>query len=110
MYELIRNDVFKIEDTEKFDFLLALIDNPHPQLRYAIIALVSIVSSTLRGVEYLIFNNNMVVIQRIIKVLLPPLRSSNNNKIAQFYRGSVWLSCKNAVLNSLSYLRSSRMI
>jgi hypothetical protein len=46
-----------------------MIDNPNPQLRYAIIALVSIVSSTLRGVEYLIFNNNMVVIQRIIKVI-----------------------------------------
>jgi hypothetical protein len=45
-----------------------MIDNPNPQLRYAIIALVSIVSSTLRGVEYLIYNNNMVVIQRIIKV------------------------------------------
>lgn len=70
VYELIRNDVFKIEDTEKFDFLLAMIDNPNAQLRYAIIALVSIVSSTLRGVEYLIFGNNMVVIQRVIKVTM----------------------------------------
>lgn len=68
MYELIRNDVFKIDDTEKFDFLLGMLDNPHPQLRYAIIALVSIVSSTLRGVEYLIYGGNMVVVQRVIKV------------------------------------------
>lgn len=68
VYELIRNDVFKIEETEKFDFLLGMLDTNHPQLRYAIVALISIVSSTLRGVEYLISHNNMVIIDRMVKV------------------------------------------
>ena len=66
--------MFKIEETERFDFLLNMLDNPNPQLRYAIVALISIVSSTLRGVEYLIYKNNMVVINRMIKVLLSKLR------------------------------------
>lgn len=68
VYELIRNDVFKIEETEKFDFLLNLLDNNSPKLRYAIIPLVSIVCSTLRGVEYITYKKSMVVINRIIRV------------------------------------------
>ena len=45
-------------------------DNNSPKLRCAIIPLVSIVCSTLRGVEYLTFKKNMVIIYRIIKVSL----------------------------------------
>lgn len=68
VYELIRNDLFKIEETDKFDFLLFLLDHSSPKLRYAIVPLVSIICSTLRGVEYITFKKNMVVINRIIKV------------------------------------------
>ena len=70
VYELIRNDLFKIEETEKFDFLLNLLDYQSPKLRYAIIPLVSIVCSTLRGVEYVTHRRNMVVVGRIIKVAM----------------------------------------
>ena len=50
VYELIRNDLFRIEETESFEFLLYLINHPDAKLRYSIIPLVSIVCSTLRGV------------------------------------------------------------
>ena len=70
VYELIRNDLFKIEETDRFDFLLSLLENNSPKLRYAIIPLVSIVCSTLRGVEYITTKKNMAVINRIVKVNL----------------------------------------
>jgi hypothetical protein len=37
-------------------------------LRHAITSLVSVISSTLKGVEYLIFKNKMTVIEKIVKV------------------------------------------
>lgn len=83
VYELIRNDVFKIDETEKFDFLLNLLDNNSPKLRYAIIPLISIVCSTLRGVEYITSRKNLVVIHRIIKVRLHPSRFSRNRRTGQ---------------------------
>ena len=70
VYELIRNDLFKIEENEGFGFLLQFVENPNPKLRYAIIPLVSIVCSTLRGVEYITFKKNMSVVEKIIKVLI----------------------------------------
>ena len=49
--------------------MLSLLENPNPKLRYAIIPLISIVCSTLRGVEYVTYKKNMCVIQKVIKVM-----------------------------------------
>ena len=48
---------------------MGLLEHTSPKLRYAIIPLVSIVCSTLRGVEYITYKRNPIVISRIIKVL-----------------------------------------
>lgn len=70
VYELIRNDIFQIEENDGFDFLLSILDINNNSLKHAITSLISVISSTLRGVEYLISKNRMVVIERVIKVLL----------------------------------------
>lgn len=71
VYELIRNDIFTIENTEKFDFLISLLDYNNQSLKHAITSLVSVISSTLRGVEYLTLDGkNNIVIEKIIKVIL----------------------------------------
>jgi hypothetical protein len=69
VYELIRNDVFNIEATEKFDFVVHLVDINNQSLRHAITSLISVLSSTLRGVEYLTYGGNMVIVEKIIKIL-----------------------------------------
>ena len=38
-------------------------------LKHAITSLISVISSTLKGVEYLTYNKNPIVIQLIIKIL-----------------------------------------
>ena len=75
VYELIRNDLFKIEETESFEFLLDLLDNPNPKLRYSLLPLISIVCSTLRGVEYITSRKDVTVVRRVIKVRLKIRRS-----------------------------------
>jgi hypothetical protein len=69
VYELIRNDIFNIEATEKFDFLIQILDINNQSLKHAITSLISVISSTFRGVEYMTYNNNMVVVEKIIKIL-----------------------------------------
>jgi hypothetical protein len=70
VYELIRNDIFTIDSTERFDFLISLLDYNNQSLKHAITSLVSVISSTLRGVEYLTHNGkNNIVIEKIIRVL-----------------------------------------
>ena len=68
VYELIRNDIFNIEATEKFDFIVSILDINNSSLKHAISSLISVVSSTLKGVEYLFYNNNPIIVERIIKV------------------------------------------
>ena len=68
VYELIRNDILNIEATEKFDFVVSLLDINNPSLKHAITSLVSVISSTLKGVEYLTFNGNTIIVQKVVKV------------------------------------------
>ncbi|CAD8144528.1 unnamed protein product [Paramecium pentaurelia] len=79
VYELIRNDVFNIEATEKFDFVVHLLDINNQSLRHAISSLISVISSTLRGVEYLTYNGNMIIIEKIIKIL----KEQENGSVTQ---------------------------
>lgn len=84
VYELIRNDIFQIEENDSFDFLLSILDIPNNSLKHAITSLISVISSTLRGVEYLICKNKMVVIDRVIKVLASLTKPSECYNITTF--------------------------
>lgn len=70
VYELIRNDIFNIEASERFDFIVQMLDFSNQSLKHAITSLVSVVSSTLRGVEYLTFGGKFIVIEKIVRVSL----------------------------------------
>lgn len=61
--------MFNIEVTEKFDFVVHLLDINNQSLRHAIASLISMLSSTLRGVEYLTYNGNIIIIEKVIKIL-----------------------------------------
>ena len=61
VYEIIRNDVFLLNSRAKNQFLLELLAIDLPSLRHALLSLISIVASTLKGVEYLLVNDQMII-------------------------------------------------
>lgn len=65
MYEIIRNDVFLLTTKHRNMFLIDLLSAPQPNLRHALLSLISIVVSTLKGVEYLLTNDQMIVMTLI---------------------------------------------
>lgn len=68
VYELIRNDIFNIETDQSFKMVNKLLQLENPSLKHAITSLISVISSTLKGVEYLTQNKNMSVIRQVIKI------------------------------------------
>lgn len=68
VYELIRNDVFLLTTRAKNQFLMELLDIKHKGLKHALLALISVIVSTLKGVEYLV-TNDQLLIARIIDIL-----------------------------------------
>ena len=68
VYELIRNDVFLLTTRAKNQFLMELLDIKHKGLRHSLLALISVIVSTLKGVEYLV-TNDQLLIARIIDIL-----------------------------------------
>ena len=69
VYELIRNDIFDIEAKQSFEVILKVLDIEKNSVRHAISSLISVISSTLKGIEYLTTNDNMVVIERVIHIM-----------------------------------------
>jgi len=67
VYELIRNDVFLISAKKNNQFLIDLLAISSPGLRHALCALISVIASTLKGVEYLV-ENDTSILQRLIDV------------------------------------------
>lgn len=57
---LIKHDILLIN--ENFDFVLTLLNYDHDSMKHAITSLISVISSTLKGVEYLTQSKNMVTI------------------------------------------------
>ncbi|KRX08064.1 Armadillo-type fold [Pseudocohnilembus persalinus] len=89
VYELIRNDIFNIEATENFEFILTMLDFNNQSLKHAICSLVSVISSTLRGVEYLCHGNNNIVIENIIKIL----KDQENGTVTQRFCLAILQKC-----------------
>lgn len=60
VYELIRNDVFLLTTRAKNEFLLELLDQARGSnsLCHALLSLLSVIVSTLKGVEYIVMNGN----------------------------------------------------
>lgn len=68
VYELIRNDIFLVTEHDALDFPLGILEINNSSLKHAITSLVSVIASTLKGVEYLTHKNKMQVVEKVIKV------------------------------------------
>lgn len=58
-------------------------------LRHAITSLISVIASTLKGVEYLTHNNDMSLIRMIIKIL----KTSENSSVIQRFCIAILQKC-----------------
>ena len=74
---MIRRDIFKISETESFDFLAEILNMKNKSLKHAITSLISVIVSTLRGIEYITYGDNDVIIQKVIKIFQIFLRFKN---------------------------------
>jgi hypothetical protein len=68
VYELIRNDIFLITCKKSNTFALELLGISSHALKHALCALISVIVSTPKGVEYIV-ENGTGILQRIIDVL-----------------------------------------
>ena len=68
VYELIRNDILNIEETKSNQFVLDLLSFHAYNLRHATLSLISIISATYKGVEYLMSNGPSIV-EKIIEIM-----------------------------------------
>ena len=67
--ELIRRDIFKISQNDSFTFLMDILNIKNKSLRHAVTSLISVIVSTLRGIEYLTAGGtDTSVLDKIIKV------------------------------------------
>lgn len=89
VYELIRNDIFLITEKDNFDFPLGILDINNSSLKHAITSLISVVASTLKGVEYLSHKNKTQLVDRIIKVL----KEQENGSVTQRFCLSILQKC-----------------
>lgn len=71
MEELIRRGIFKISQNDSFDFLMEILNIKNKSLRHAVTSLISVIVSTLRGIEYLTAGgSDTTVLDKVIKVQL----------------------------------------
>lgn len=80
MYELIRNDIFLLKTNVKNQFLLELLDINNLALLHSMLSLISVIVSTLKGIEYMMVNGKeaLVEIIKIMKSLSRGHRESTN--------------------------------
>ena len=68
VYELIRNDMMNISNVKSNQFLLDLLNIKTYKLRNAVLAIISIIVSTYRGIEYIISNGTSIV-EKVIEIM-----------------------------------------
>jgi len=66
VYELIRNDIFLLQTKYKNNFLLDLLKVQ--KLKHALLALISVIVSTLKGAEY-ITSIDQTIVEKVIEIL-----------------------------------------
>lgn len=77
VYELIRNDIFLLETKVKDQFLSEMLEIPNPPLIHALLSLISVITSTLKGVEYIMLNGKDILVKIIS--LMKELAESQKN-------------------------------
>ena len=69
VYELIRNDIFTIEAENNFSVVMRILAVENNALKHAVTSLISVIASTLKGVEYLTHGNDMTIVRSVVKIL-----------------------------------------
>ena len=69
VYELIRNDLFNYENNE-YKLLIDLLSIQNDKLQTALISIISVVASTLKGVDYLTQDSEKQILRILLKVPL----------------------------------------
>ena len=68
VYELIRNDIFLLHSNVRDKFFFDLLEIEQPAVMHAVLSLVSIIVSTLKGIQY-IMTNGKATLERLIEIL-----------------------------------------
>jgi len=68
VYELIRNDIFLLTTNIKDQFLLEILEIQSIEVQHAILSLVSVLVSTLKGVDYIMTNSKDILL-KLIQIL-----------------------------------------
>lgn len=88
--ELIRRDIFKITQNDSFDFIMEILNIKNKSLRHAVTSLISVIVSTLRGIEYITNGgSDVAVIDKVIKVHYKLFRFSRNRTTVTLLNVSV---------------------
>jgi len=78
VYEIIRNDIFLLKTRNRNQFLIELLSIQNNNLRHALLSLISIVCSTLKGVEYIMTNDQLVLVSLIQILKQMPKKESGS--------------------------------
>lgn len=99
VYELIRNDIFNIESDNSFAVVMKILTIDNGSLRHAITSLISVIASTLKGVEYITHNGDMSLVRSVIKIL----RATENGSVTQRFCIAILQKCsiKDSVIPTL---------
>jgi len=89
VYELVRNDIFLITENDSFEFPMGILEINNSSLKHAITSLISVIASTLKGVEYLSHKNKMQIVEKIIKVL----KEQENGSVTQRFCIAILQKC-----------------
>ena len=68
VYELIRNDIINISSVKSAQFVLDLLNIKTYKLRNAVLAIISIIVSTYRGIEYIMCNGTSII-EKVIEIM-----------------------------------------
>lgn len=66
--DLISLDFFEVQTEEKFSFLLGLLEIPNHQVKRTVLSIVSMITSTVKGVQYIVRDGEVILLQRITEV------------------------------------------
>jgi len=66
--ELMRTDMFMITQNKNNNFVMEILNLNSHGLKHAICALISVMASTVKGVEYLI-QSNLEILEKVIEIL-----------------------------------------
>jgi len=106
--ELIRNDIFFVKQNGNFKFLSELLQIEQAGLKHAVCAMMSVVASTVHGVEYLLVSEarpDFEAVTRVVDILYKSAECTDGSVTQRFCLAILQkMSCKEEVVELLNKL------